>query len=149
MGGTLVDKLGRKIVWMISTMIETIFLLIFVLNTKYKWSNILPLVSIFLYKFGFGLGLGPIPWYIVPEYFDYDVRALDNEIVSAVNWAFAFIIIFTWPLIKENLGMFGSFLFFIGITFISFLFVLFVVTEPKQMLNSKDILSESLIADNV
>lgn len=147
-GGTLVDKLGRKIVWMISTMIVTIFLLLFALNTKFEWSNILPLVSIFVYKFGFGLGLGPIPWYIVPEYFDYNVRALANEIVSAVNWAFAFIIIFTWPLMKESLGMFGSFLLFMVITFISFLFGLFVVTEPKQIMNTKDTLSESLIADN-
>lgn len=147
-GGTLVDKLGRKIVWMMSTMIVTIFLLIFALNSKYKWSTVLPLVSIFIYKFGFGLGLGPVPWYIVPEYFDYSVRALANEIASAVNWAFAFIIIFTWPVMKESLGMFGSFLLFMVLTFISFLFGLFVVTEPKQTLNAKETLSESLIADS-
>ena len=76
LGAVLVDKLGRKIVWMISTIVVTFFLLIFALNTKYEWSNVLPLVSIFLYEFGFGMGVGPIPWFIIPEYFDFNVRAL-------------------------------------------------------------------------
>ena len=45
-GAVLVDKLGRKIVWMISTTVVTVFLLIFALNTKYEWSNILPLMKL-------------------------------------------------------------------------------------------------------
>ncbi|KAK8899450.1 glucose import [Tritrichomonas musculus] len=130
-GGILVDKLGRKIVWMISSGIVTIFLLIFALNTKYNWSNILPLISIFLYEFGFGIGFGPIPWFIIPEYFDFGVRALATEVVTAVNWTCAFAIIFLWPLMKEGLGMFGSFLLFMVIAFGALLYGLFYIHEPR------------------
>lgn len=130
-GGILVDKLGRKIVWMISSLIVTIFLLIFALNSKYNWSTILPLVSIFLYEFGFGIGFGPIPWFIIPEYFSYEVRALATEIVTAVNWTCAFLIIFLWPLMEKHIGMFGSFLIFMFIAFGAFLYGLFKIHEPK------------------
>lgn len=146
-GAVLVDKLGRKVVWMISTLFVTVFLLIFALNTKYEWSNVLPLISIFLYEFGFGLGVGPIPWFIIPEYFDFNVRALATEIVSASNWMCSFSIIFLWPLMKDGMGMFGSFLFFMVVSFISFLFGFFVITEPKQQTDGT--LNAQLIADDL
>lgn len=69
-GASIVDKIGRRITWIISCSFIVVFLLIFALNEKYNWSNILPLVCIFIYQFGFGLGLGPIPWFIIPELFN-------------------------------------------------------------------------------
>lgn len=131
-GGILMDKLGRKICWMVSNSTIVIFLLIFALNTKYEWSTVLPLVCIFLYQLGFGLGMGPIPWFIIPEYFDDDVRSMATTIASASNWIFSFCIIFVWPAMKSGLGMFGSLLFFMSVTVGSVIFGIFCIHEPKN-----------------
>ena len=66
-----VERLGRRIVWIISSAVCALGLILLALNEKFHWSNIAPLVCIFV--FGFGLGLGPIPWYMVLELFDADV----------------------------------------------------------------------------
>lgn len=147
-GGILVDRLGRKIVWMISSLVVSIFLLIFALNTKYNWSNVLPLISIFLYEFGFGIGFGPIPWFIIPEYFDYSVRSLATEVVTAVNWTCAFAIIFLWPLMKDGMGMFGSFLFFMVVAIGAFLFGLFKIHEPQPTVTQIADPNIPLVADD-
>lgn len=130
-GGILMDKLGRRLIWIVSNGIIAVFLLIFALNDKYQWSNVLPLVCIFLYQLGFGLGVGPIPWFIIPEYFDDPkVRALATTIVSASNWIFSFAVIFLWPVMKSGMKMFGSLIFYMVIAVISLIFGLFFVHEP-------------------
>ncbi|OHT14937.1 hypothetical protein TRFO_14573 [Tritrichomonas foetus] len=137
-GGLIMDKLGRRVVWMISCSIIVVFLLIFALNVKYDWSTILPLVCIFLYQLGFGLGMGPIPWFIIPEYFNDAVRPLATTIVSASNWIFSFIIIFVWPAMRDGLGMFGSLLFFMFVTVGSIIFGGFAIHEPNQGKNDDE-----------
>lgn len=142
-GGILMDKLGRRMIWVMSTGIIIVFLLIFALNVKYNWSNVLPLVCIFLYQLGFGLGMGPIPWFLIPEYFDYPkTRALATTISSASNWVFAFAVIFIWPQMQAGMGMFGGLIFFMCVTVGSFLFGLYFVHEPTGG-NAKDAKSSS------
>ena len=109
-----------------------VFLLIFALNTKYDWSTVLPLICIFLYQLGFGLGMGPIPWFIIPEYFNDDVRSMATMVVVASNWIFAFVIIFVWPAMKNGMGMFGSLLFFMFISVGAIIYGIFCIHEPKQ-----------------
>ncbi|OHS93366.1 major facilitator superfamily transporter [Tritrichomonas foetus] len=142
-GGLIMDKLGRKIVWMISCSVIVVFLLIFGLNVKYDWSTVLPLVCIFLYQLGFGLGMGPIPWFIIPEYFNDDVRSTATTIVSASNWVFSFIIIFVWPAMKKGMGMFWSLMFFMFVTVGSIIFGLFCVHEPLKDEEENEISSGS------
>jgi len=129
----VVDKFGRRKVLVTSTIIILVFLLIFGLNEKFHWTNVLPLLCIFLYQFGFGLGMGPIPWFIIPEYFNSDVRSLATTLVSASNWIFAFIIIFLWPLLKKGFGFFGAIIFFAIVTFVSILFEIFIVRDPHEV----------------
>ena len=65
-GAMIIDRIGRRITWIVSCSMIVVFLLIFALNVKFNWSTILPLICIFLYQLGFGLGMGPIPWFIIP-----------------------------------------------------------------------------------
>ena len=128
----IIDRIGRKITWIISCSMIVVFLLLFALNTKYDWSTVLPLICIFLYQLGFGLGMGPIPWFIIPEYFNDDVRSAATMIVVASNWIFAFIIIFVWPAMKKGMGMFWSLLFFMFVSVGAIIFGLFCISEPKK-----------------
>ena len=128
----IIDKIGRKTTWIISCSIIVVFLLIYALNTKFNWSTILPIVCIFLYQLGFGLGIGPIPWFLIPEYFDDDVRSIATSIVVASNWISAFIIIFVWPTMDKSMGMFGALLFFMFVAVAGVIFGVLVIKEPKK-----------------
>lgn len=97
------------------------------LNDKFKWSNILPLICIFTYNFGFGLGLGSIPWFLVFDLFDEQVREIGNTICVVSNWSFAFIIVMLFPSMKESLGMFGVMMLFAAVCFIAIIFGIFFV----------------------
>ncbi|KAK8898433.1 glucose import [Tritrichomonas musculus] len=128
----IIDKIGRRITMIASCSMIAIFLLIFALDVKYNWSNVLPLICIFLYQLGFGLGMGPIPWFIIPEYFNDDVRSTATMIVVASNWIFSFIIIFVWPYMNDGLGMFGSLIFFLCISICAIIFLVFCIHEPSR-----------------
>lgn len=117
-----IDKIGRKITWIISCGIIIISLLFFALNTKFDWVDYLPLICIFLYQFGYGLGIGPIPWFIIPENFNDDVRSKATTIAVASNWLFTFITILIWPYMSIGMGMFASLLFFMCMTVAALIF---------------------------
>ena len=129
-GALIIDKIGHRITMIISCCMICVFLLIFALNDKYDWSNVLPLIYIFLYQLGFGLGMGPVPWFIIPEYFNDDVRSTATMMVTASNWIFAFLVILVWPYMKDGMGMFGALIFFVCISFCAILFSAFCIREP-------------------
>lgn len=126
-----IDKIGRKITWIISCSIIVVSLLFFALNTKFEWVNFLPLICIFLYQLGFGLGLGPIPWFIIPEYFNDDLRSKATTIAVAFNWLFTFITILIWPYMVTGLGMFGSLIFFLCMSAAALIFGAIFIHDEK------------------
>jgi MFS family permease len=128
--GGLMDKLGRRLCWIISTVIIVVFLVIFAIDDKLEFSPVLPLVCIFLYQLGFGLGMGPIPWFIIPEYFSDELRPTATAIVSGSNWIFAFGVIFMWPAMKKGIGLFGSLVLFACVTFVAVIFGILCIREP-------------------
>ncbi|KAK8842723.1 glucose import [Tritrichomonas musculus] len=144
-GALIIDKIGRKMTWMISTCMIVVFLLIFALNVRFEWSNVLPLICIFLYQLGFGLGMGPIPWFIIPEYFNDDVRSMATMITSASNWIFSFLVIMVWHPMNKGMGMFGALLVFVFISIGAIIFGIFCVNEPT--LKSPQEIREEMIAE--
>lgn len=129
-GSALVDKLGRRFVWVLSSSLSFVGCFIMALNEKFGWSTILPLICIFVYNFGFGLGLGPIPWFVVLELFDPDVREVGNTICVVFNWIFAFVIVMSFPEMKDSMTMFGVMLFFSAVCILAIFFGLFLIKEP-------------------
>ncbi|KAH0795640.1 major facilitator superfamily transporter [Histomonas meleagridis] len=138
-GGFLMNKFGRRIIWIISEGIVVVSLLIFALNGYLGWTNILSLICIFLYMLGFGIGLGPIPWFIVPEYFPDSVRGTAASINCTANWLLVFCIVFIWPPMRNSkMGMYGSMLFYMAISIVGLIFGIFVVKEPENQNNDDD-----------
>ena len=128
----IIDKLGRRNVWCISSASAAVFLLIFALNEKFNWSNVLPLIMVFLYQLGFGLGLGPITWFLGSEYFNDETRPTATMCCTTTNWLFAFIIILIFPQMKSSMGLFGALMFFFAICILSLIFGIFCIYEPKK-----------------
>lgn len=128
----IIDVIGRKITWIISCSIIAASLLVFALNTKYDWLSILPMICIFCFQFGYGLGMGPIPGFLMPEYFNDNVRASATAIIVAFNWLFTFTTIFIWPLMNSGMGMFGSLLLFMGVSVLAIIFGALCIQEIKN-----------------
>lgn len=108
----MIDKLGQRFQWILSCSISFCGCMMMRLNDKYHWSNILPLICIFAYNIGFGLGIGSIPWLIVLDLFEEEVREIGNTICVELNWCFAFLLVMVFPSMLGSIGMFGSMIFF-------------------------------------
>ncbi|EAX86609.1 major facilitator superfamily protein [Trichomonas vaginalis G3] len=130
--GGLIKVLGRRVMWSISGIVCAASLIIFGFNSKYHWSNVLPVVLIFLYQFGFGLGLAPMPWYSSPEMFPPSVRPLASSINGMTSWLFSFIIVYASPAMKDSkMGELGLFLFYGIITIAGTIFGFWFIKEPN------------------
>lgn len=128
----IMDKVGRRIIWMISGAGACFFIVLFSTNLITNWSEILPVVSIFLYMFLFGGGFAPIPWIIVPEMFDDDVRSTANSICVSVNWLFASIVTFCFPFMEVSMHMYGALYFFAACCFCAVIFgFVFIPKDPR------------------
>jgi MFS family permease len=138
-GGFLIQKLGRKIIWIVSLAGMAIADLIYGISrftsiqekgTFPPWA---PIVLIFFFCFAFGLGAGPIPWFIVAELFPPSVRGTAQSIATSVNWLFAFLVMQFWPNVsnaKTGIGEAGTFMLFAGSCAIGAVFgVIFVKNE--------------------
>lgn len=132
-GSAVMDRLGRRMVWIISCAILIVFLFIFLLCDRFQWnSGLLPLICIFFYEFGFGIGMGPIPWFIIPEYFEDNVRPLATAIVSSANWIFSSIVIVSFPTMKEKMELWGTMIVYLLVTIGGLVFGIVYVSDPKQ-----------------
>ena len=130
---TIVDKIGKKLSWIFSCFGAAFFLLLYSLNSIYEWASIIPLIAVFMYEFSFGIGIGPIPWFIVPEYFPFKVRSKATGVCTAFNWLCSFAVIFIWPLMNHNLGDAYSFLIFMAVCIVGIIYGFFGLgnTEPS------------------
>lgn len=133
----LVDKLGRKFLWILS------FSLMFICHVivgvyfnvkcqEEKRGAWLPLVSVLIYLFGFNLGIGPLPWLAQGEFIINSVKAPVGAIAVACNWFVSFSISWSYIPIAEVVGMAAEFWFFALICGLGVLFVLYFVFETNQ-----------------
>ncbi|EAX93478.1 major facilitator superfamily protein [Trichomonas vaginalis G3] len=140
--GLLVDWLGRRPLFCISTCGCGIMLIIFALNYNYGWADWLSIVVIFIYMFFFGAALGPIPWFVVPELFPDSVRSMGASMISMANQLFSFIVIFIFPWLKgstdangkrtSGIGLMWTSLIFAIIAILGAVFGFFYITEPNE-----------------
>lgn len=134
----IMDKFGRKKIWVFSCSGALTCMVIFAVNNKFNWSPIIPVIVLFLYMLFFGLGLAGIPWIIVPEMFDDDVRSIASSICTSLNWLGASIVTFCYPFMVESMTQFGSLLLFASICCFGLIFGIFFVPEDPQKYRQKD-----------
>ena len=139
----LVEFLGRRATWWISSLGQGVFLLILWANEEWNWSKIVPVVMLFFDVLFFGIGLGPLPWFVVPELFPDEVRGLAMGIIQAVNWFFAALMIFVFPTMQDTMTLAWVYFFYGVIMIISFLYGLFFLPETRgeemgALVNQKD-----------
>ncbi|KAI4467628.1 sugar transporter [Holotrichia oblita] len=136
----VVDRLGRRLLWLISLGIMTICLIItgiyFIIGsydteTASKIQFIL-VICICLYVLGFCLGTGPLPWAMIGEMLSAAAKSYTAPIVAAVNWLLGYLVTVSYPYLKESIGDGPVFLGYALVCILGFLYVLFVLIETKD-----------------
>lgn len=139
LSAAVVDKLGRKLLLMVSVSIVILCLgllgiFFYMLDrdeTSVEDLGWLPLASLSIYTIVFALGLGPVPWVMLGEVYSNDMKPIASPITGAFNWSLAFLITNTFGMLSDEIGIGETFwMFAVAISF-GVLFVIFIVPETK------------------
>lgn len=139
LGTTLVDRLGRKVLLILSStfiglMLFVLGLYFFLLDSEsgvVKNLGWLPLTSTCVYLIAYSIGYGPLPWLIMSEIYSKEYNAIASPITGSFAWLFAFTVTSTFGYIKDAIGMAPTFWLFAGLTFFGIFFTVFIVIETK------------------
>ncbi|KAI7905423.1 general substrate transporter [Cokeromyces recurvatus] len=129
-GLSLVDRLGRKTLLLVSTVGMTIFCVIMTISMKYNISA-LQVVCIMLYVASFAVGYGMIPYILIGECFPTYAVGPASSGSLAINWLMNFVIGLIFPSLLSACGPY-VFLIFAGLSLFAFAFVLIYIPETKQ-----------------
>ena len=113
---TTIDRVGRRILLILSTM--GVFVALLVLAASFYWTqySYLALVGLLMYIFAFAPGMGPVPWTVNSEIYPMYVRAGATSISSCANWVSNLIISLTFLSLINLITAEGTFLLIAGIT---------------------------------
>ncbi|KAI8062383.1 general substrate transporter [Gongronella butleri] len=126
----LVDRLGRKLLMVISAAGMCIFGVLEMIGLLYNLGP-LQVVCVMLFVASFAIGLGIIPFiYTAEVYPSYAVGGASSAAL-AINWLCNFIIGLIFPTLQKACGPY-VFLIFAGIAFLTFFFLLAFVLETKN-----------------
>ncbi|CAL9159412.1 unnamed protein product [Musa hybrid cultivar] len=137
----LLDRAGRRILLIISTIGMTLSLLLvsvaFFLegafseeSHSYYVLSILSLVGLVAYVIAFSLGVGAIPWIIMSEILPVNIKSLAGSVATLANWLTSFVITMTANLLL-NWSTGGTFTIYTVVSALTVLFVIIWVPETK------------------
>ncbi|XP_008560800.1 facilitated trehalose transporter Tret1 isoform X1 [Microplitis demolitor] len=135
----IVDRLGRRLLLLISSVAMCLTTLILGVYFYMKINKVngvdsigwLPLVAICTFIILFSLGFGPIPWMMMGEIFDSQVKSIAGSSACLFNWLMAFIVTKFFSDIQDALGTDMTFWIFSIICAVAVAFVFFIVPETK------------------
>lgn len=156
-GSMLVDRLGRRLLLLLSGLGHTISLVLLgyyymkkddktsgaEFQENYGW---LALVSLIVFISSFSIGYGPIPWMMIPELSSAKVRSIIASIATAFNWGCVYIVTgYVKALINSTSPSLTYWLF----AFICALSCLFVtVSLPETKGKSSEQIQRELLGTN-
>ncbi|XP_032027933.1 solute carrier family 2, facilitated glucose transporter member 2 [Hylobates moloch] len=130
----LVEKAGRRSLFLIGMsgmFVCAIFMSVgLVLLNKFSWMSYVSMIAIFLFVSFFEIGPGPIPWFMVAEFFSQGPRPAALAIAAFSNWTCNFIVALGFQYIADFCGPYVFFLF-AGVLLAFTLFTFFKVPETK------------------
>ncbi len=79
----------------------------------------------------YAMTLAPVVWVVISEIFPTRVRGMAMAVATFALWAACFVLTYTFPLLKVNLGPYGTFWLYGVICVLGFVFVKAMLPETK------------------
>lgn len=106
-GMALIDRLGRLRLLYFGFFGTAVSLGLIALGaaTGAQALDVLAVVGLLGYIASFAASIGPLPWVMMSEIFPGRVRGLAMSVTSLSNWAFNFLVVFSFPVLVASLGL--------------------------------------------
>ena len=91
----------------------------------------LALIALIVYIASFAIGLGPVFWLMISEIFPLHLRSPAMALCTVANWAFNFLVSFTFLSLVGALGRTGTFLLYAAVGVIALIFFATRVPETN------------------
>ncbi len=92
----------------------------------------LPMLLLVLAAIGcYAMSLAPVTWVVISEIFPNRIRGAAMSVAVTSLWIACFILTYTFPFLKDNLGPAGTFWLYAGICMAGFVFILRKLPETK------------------
>ncbi|CAB3222726.1 unnamed protein product [Arctia plantaginis] len=131
---TIVDRLGRKVLLGIAFAVSSLAFATLATNQLLSdcgWAtpNWLPIVVILLAVCVYGGGVSPLPFIIMTEMFNFQIRAKLIGVLVASAWLMTFVELVSFTAVSNALGVEMSFYMFCAINLIGAIVALFILPE--------------------
>ena len=126
-----VDSLGRKKLMLFGSGGLAISYFILGLSYFMGWNG-LPILILVVVSIGiYAMSLAPITWVVLSEIFPNKVRGVVMSIATLFLWIASFLLTFSFPILNDAFGAYGTFWLYSGICLIGFLFIRSRLPETK------------------
>lgn len=126
-----VDKLGRRPLMLIGSLGLSIVYIVLAFLLQSQASAGLVSLFVLLAIAMYATSLAPVTWVLISEIFPNNIRGVASSVAIVSLWGAYFILVFTFPILAEELGTYGPFYLYAIICFLGFLFVKSKVKETK------------------
>ena len=127
----LIDKVGRRLLYLTGSMGMAITLVMLALSFYLKMNGIITLICMVLFLSFFSSCIGPVFWTLVSEIYPNSIRGKALAFASFTQWIFNFLVVLLFPHFLKLLGGTVTFLFLATMSFLQWLFTLLYVPETK------------------
>ncbi|XP_075549355.1 solute carrier family 2, facilitated glucose transporter member 8-like [Dermacentor variabilis] len=137
----LTDRVGRKLLLLVSTLATSICLFLFgysfylkqhspeTFATSYTW---LPIASVGLIFVAFNIGMGHLPWLLLGEMLPLRVKGFATGFCTAFSFGYSFLLIKEFYRLQFVLGVAGSYWLFGVLLLVGFLLFWIFLPETKR-----------------
>ena len=131
----LLDRFGRRVFLLVGTVgliVSLLALAVFFASSAVRHAvPDLALIALIAYIASFAIGLGPVFWLMISEIFPLHLRSPAMALCTVANWAFNFLVAFTFLSLVSALGSAGTFLLYAAVASIALVFFATRVPETN------------------
>ncbi|MES2731858.1 MAG: sugar porter family MFS transporter [Bacteroidota bacterium] len=128
----LVDRIGRKRLLLIGSLLMGLSLVSVALCFQYKYyENYLVLIATLVYVAAFGCTLGAVTWVYLSEIFPNRIRGLAMSAATLALWLADFVVTYTFPVMTQQLGTSATLFTYALFCAVAFVYIFVKVPETK------------------
>jgi SP family sugar porter-like MFS transporter len=126
-----VDRLGRRSLMLLGTIGLSLIYIVLGAGYYFQLEGIIMLILVVLAIACYAMTLAPVTWIVISEIFPTRIRAKGMAVSTFALWSASFVLTYTFPLLNNSLGAYGTFWLYGLICMLGFLFMKANLPETK------------------